>query len=88
MEKIKLVDYQVKDIKSAIEHSFDIIEDMLLDKYKAFMIEELNASDFDQIMEDIRYWHLEITKIELRKNPRLLNKIKLWKSLEANEGAK
>lgn len=58
MERIKLVDYQVKAIKSAIKHSFDIIEDMLLDKYNAFMIEDLNATDFDAIMEDIKDYHV------------------------------
>lgn len=62
MERIKLVDYQVAAIKSAIEHSYDQIEDMLLDKYNAFMIEDLNATDFDAIMEDISDWHYELNQ--------------------------
>ncbi len=62
MERIKLVDYQIQAIRSAIDHSSLAIEDTLLDKYNAYMIEDLNATDFDKIMEDIQDWHLKIIK--------------------------
>lgn len=58
MEKIKLVDYQVKDIKSAIP--YDEVYDRVLDKYKVFMIEDLNATDYEDIINDIQDWHKEI----------------------------
>lgn len=60
MQKIKLVRYQVQAIKSALEHSYDQIENMVLDKYNEMMIEDLNATDFEEIMEDIQDWHIEL----------------------------
>jgi len=60
MERIKLVDYQVKAIQAAIEYSSHAIEDTLLNKYNAYAIEDLNATDYDAIMNDIQDWHMEI----------------------------
>ena len=60
--KVKLVDYQVQAIRSAIDFSSHAIEDTLLDKYNAYSIADLNATDFDKIMSDIQDWHLALIK--------------------------
>ncbi len=60
MERIKLLDYQIKDIQMRLDHTYDQIESDILDKYKATHIADLNATDYDAIMEDIQDWHSEL----------------------------
>lgn len=62
MSRIPLLDYQLKAIKNRLGASYDEIEDMLLDKYEVSSLEELYATDYDEIMEDISEWHKEITE--------------------------
>lgn len=61
MERIKLLDYQIKDINTRLSHSYDQIESALLDKYKAITITDLNSSDYEDIIEDIQDWNWELT---------------------------
>lgn len=61
MERIKLLDYQLKAIKNRISASYEEIEDALLEKYEVFSLEDLNATDYDKILDDISERHKEIT---------------------------
>ncbi len=60
--KIKLLDYQIHSIKTAIQYSYEQIEDAILKKYKAWRIEDLNACDYEAITEDIQDWHWELNQ--------------------------
>jgi len=60
--KIKLVDYQVRAIQSRLDRISHKVEDMVLDKYKAYSVEDLNALDYDDIIEDIQDWTCEVIK--------------------------
>lgn len=53
MERIKLLDYQLREINSRLDHTYGDVEDMILDKYKATSIDLLNSTDYDAIIDDI-----------------------------------
>ena len=59
--RIKLLDYQLHTIKYRLAYSYDKVTDAILDKYKAYALEDLNATDYDDILEDIQEWTAEIT---------------------------
>ncbi len=53
MHKIKLLDYQLHAIQARLDHSGNEVEDMILEKYKAHSLDDLNALDYDDIINDI-----------------------------------
>lgn len=53
MERIKLLDYQLNDIRNRLDSTYNIIEDKIMDKYNVCAIDYLNATDYDAIMNDI-----------------------------------
>ena len=61
MQKAKLHDYQLESLKTLLSSTYDEIEDYVLDEYKVSCLEELNASDFEDIKSNIYDWHEEIT---------------------------
>lgn len=58
--RVRLLDYQLNAIQARIDASYAQIETSLLDKYKVFSLEELLATDYEEIIEDIQEWHWEI----------------------------
>lgn len=62
MSRIPLLDYQLKAIKNRLNASYDEIEELILDKYEVSCLEDLYATDYDEIMEDIHQCHKEITE--------------------------
>lgn len=60
MHKIKLLDYQLNAIKTRLSYSYDSVEEELLKKYDALLLSDLNATDYDEIIDDIENWTAEI----------------------------
>jgi hypothetical protein len=58
--RVRLLDYQLHSIQARIDASYAQIETSLLDKYKVFSLEELLATDYEEIIEDIAEWHWQI----------------------------
>lgn len=58
--QVNLLAYQLRAIQDRIDASYEVIETDLLAKYKVFSLEELLASDYEEIIEDIQDWHWEI----------------------------
>lgn len=54
--KTKLHSHQLHAIKEFIGRTYDILEDDLLEKYGVSDLTDLNASDYDAIMEDLCEW--------------------------------
>lgn len=61
MNKTKLFDHQLNAVKMRLNYSYEQVKDAILDKYNAYALEDLNATDFDEILEDIQEWTHEIT---------------------------
>lgn len=62
MHKIKLLDYQVDMLTNYFKLSSDAIESEVLNHYGHMMIEDLPATDFDEIMEFAQGRHLLFLK--------------------------
>jgi len=60
MTRIKLLDYQLNDIRNRLDATYNKVEDRLLDKYQVCAIDYLNATDYDDIMNDIMDFTCEI----------------------------
>ena len=60
MNRIKLLSYQIKDIKQRLYFTYDKVETDILNKYKAYAVEDLNATDYEEIIEDIQDWTCEL----------------------------
>ena len=54
---IKLFSNQVRNIEAFLEFAHIGMEDALLARYQAYTIEELNASDYDEIIEFLQEKH-------------------------------
>jgi hypothetical protein len=65
MNKIKLLDYQLQAIKARIDHSDSEVEDMILNKYKAHSLDDLNALDYDDIIDDIENFNYEANALDI-----------------------
>jgi len=60
MNYTRLTDYQLNAIESRLQFLPDSIEGKVLDKYKAYALDALRASDYDAIIEDIQQWTVEV----------------------------
>jgi len=56
MQKIKLFDFQINHIDRYLKLNNSHVKDAVLKKYNAYDIEDLNALDYDDIVEDIQDW--------------------------------
>jgi len=53
MEKIKILDYQLRHIQSMISFSPVEVEDMVLEHFNVSGLDELNHSQYDEIVDYI-----------------------------------
>lgn len=62
MERIKLFDYQLDDIRNRLDATYNQVEDDLCHKYNVCDICYLNATDYDKIMSDIEDLTNQVTQ--------------------------
>lgn len=62
MHKIKLTEYQLRSVINALSASYDQVEDAVLEKYNVAGVDQLNSTDFEEIMSDIQDWTWELNE--------------------------